>query len=94
MLTPDLCSSSQGCDNGGYAAWAKEMDETIEAMYTRMTKTQYQRLHHDRPNSRTERTCGTDTYIMAHWWNGTTEEVPEFPGPLRVLTDMRRRSFA
>lgn len=32
-LSPDLCLSSKECDNGGYAAWAKEMDETIDAMY-------------------------------------------------------------
>ena len=32
-LSPEICSPSQECDNGGYAAWAKEMDETIDAMH-------------------------------------------------------------
>ena len=32
-LSPDLCLLSKECDNGGYAVFAKEMDEAIEAMY-------------------------------------------------------------
>ena len=32
-LSPSLCVISGQCDNGEYAKWAKEMDETIEAMY-------------------------------------------------------------
>lgn len=32
-LSPDLCNRSRECDNGGYADWAKEMDETVDAMH-------------------------------------------------------------
>ena len=32
-LSPDMCLPSQACDNGGYAKFAKDMDDTIEAMY-------------------------------------------------------------
>ncbi len=32
-LSPDICLPYKECDNGGYAAWAKEMDETVEAMH-------------------------------------------------------------
>ena len=32
-LSPSLCVISGECDNGEYAKWAKEMDETIEALY-------------------------------------------------------------
>ena len=32
-LSPDICRRSEECDNGKYATWAKQMDETIEAMH-------------------------------------------------------------
>lgn len=32
-LSPDICLPREECDNGGYAAWAKQMGETIEAMH-------------------------------------------------------------
>ena len=31
-FTPDLCLPEKECDNGGYAVWAKGMDDDIEAM--------------------------------------------------------------
>ena len=32
-LSSDFCLSAKECDNGEYATWAKEMDESIEAMH-------------------------------------------------------------
>ena len=32
-LSPDMCAEMKACDNGGYAAFEKEMDARLEALY-------------------------------------------------------------
>ena len=37
-LSADLCGMARECDNGQYAEWSKEMDESVESMYEQIDK--------------------------------------------------------